>query len=107
MREKGVKMEFDELKKRIEKELKLNKPDFAKDSKTSINIGELSLGPTQTLLFSLSNFRDKNYMDIRTWFQDQSGEWKHTKKGIHFSIDKFQDFEKLIKTLSDIAQICS
>jgi len=100
-------MEFDELKKRIEKELKLNKPDFAKDSKTSINIGELSLGPTQTLLFSLSNFRDKNYMDIRTWFQDQSGEWKPTKKGIHFSIDKFQDFEKLIKTLSDIAQICS
>ena len=98
-------MDFQELKKQVEKEVELKKPEFVKDTNTSINIGELDLGSTQKLLFSISSFRDKNYIDIRTWFQDQSGEWKPTKKGVHFNIDKFEDFENMVKIFTTIAAI--
>lgn len=95
-------MEFIDLKKKIEAELNLEKPDFLKDTNDLVNIGQIELTATQKLIFSISNFRGKKYIDIRTWFQDQAGDWKPTKKGIHFSIDKFQDFEKYSKIFSDI-----
>jgi len=98
-------MKFEELKEKIKDELNLQKPDFLKDSETTVNIGQIDLGPTQQLIFSISTFRDKNYFDIRTWFQDQSGEWKPTKKGIHFTFEKFKDFEKHLKTFSDISSM--
>ena len=100
-------MEFDDLKKKVEKELDLKKPDFINDAANNLNIGYLDLSSTQKLLFSISNFRGKKYIDIRTWFQDQSGEWKPTKKGIHFDFEKFQNFETLIKLLSNITSLDS
>jgi hypothetical protein len=103
----GENMDFQELKKRVEKDIELKKPEFVKDTSTSINIGELDLGPTQKLLFSISSFRDKNYIDIRTWFQDQSGEWKPTKKGVHFNIDKFEDFKKMVEIYTAISDLDS
>jgi hypothetical protein len=98
-------MEFIDLKKKIETELNLEKPDFLKDTNDLVNIGQIELTATQKLIFSISNFRGKKYIDIRTWFQDQAGDWKPTKKGIHFSIDKFQDFEKYSKIFSDIVSM--
>ena len=77
-------MEFEDLKKKIKDELKFQKPDFSSDTASNLNIGSIDLSSTQKLLFSISNFRGKKYIDIRTWFQDQAGEWKPTKKGIHF-----------------------
>lgn len=98
-------MEFAALKKKITTDLKLEQPEFVKDTEELINIGYLDLTPTQKLIFSISNFRGRKYIDIRTWFQDQGGDWKPTKKGIHFSTDKFQDFEKLSKIFSDIVSL--
>lgn len=100
-------MEFTELKKKIKSELKLEKPDFVADTEDLFNLGFIELTATQKLIFSISNFRGKKYIDIRTWFQDQSGDWKPTKKGIHFSTDKFHDFEKLSKLFSDIVALDS
>jgi hypothetical protein len=100
-------MEFGALKKKIETELKLEKPDFVKDTDDLINIGHLELTATQKLIFSISNFKGRKYIDIRTWFQDQAGDWKPTKKGIHFSTDKFQYFEKLSNIFSEIVKLDS
>ncbi|MCK4836227.1 MAG: transcriptional coactivator p15/PC4 family protein [Candidatus Aminicenantes bacterium] len=101
-------MEFVELKKKIETDFKLpEKPDFVKDTDDLVNLGYIELNPTQKLVFSISNFRGKKYIDIRTWFQDQSGAWKPTKKGIHLSTDKFQEYEKLSKIFSDIVDMDS
>ncbi len=98
-------MEFSELKKKIETDLQLEKPDFVNDTEDLVNLGYIELTATQKLIFSISNFRGRKYIDIRTWFQDQSGAWKPTKKGIHFSTDKFHDFEKLSKYFSDIVAL--
>jgi hypothetical protein len=100
-------MEFTELKKKIETELKLDKPDFVDDTEDLINLGYIELTATQRLIFSISNFRGRKYIDIRTWFQEQSGAWKPTKKGVHFSTDKFQDFEKISKLFSEIVALDS
>jgi len=95
-------MEFAELKERIAAELNLEKPEFVKDSETSIGIGFIDLSSTQKLIFSLSQFRNRDYLDIRTWFQDQSGEWKPTKKGIHMNLEKFDDFRGILDNLAKI-----
>ena len=98
-------MEFEDLKKKIKDELKFQKPDFSSDTASNLNIGSIDLSSTQKLLFSISNFRGKKYIDIRTWFQDQAGEWKPTKKGIHFDFEKFQNFESMVKILEKITSI--
>lgn len=101
-------MEFTELKKKIETDFNLSeKPDFVKDTDELINLGYIELNPTQKLVFSLSHFRGKKYIDIRTWFQDQSGAWKPTKKGIHLGTDKFKEFETLSNIFSDIIELDS
>lgn len=100
-------MEFEELKKRVEKDFKLEKPDFMTETATNLNIGAVDLSATQKLIFSISNFRGNNYLDIRTWFQDQSGEWKPTKKGIHLNFTKYEDFKQIINTVSDIISLAN
>lgn len=95
-------MEFEELKQKISSELTIEKPDFVKDTDTNINIGFIDLTATQKLIFSLSNFRNKQYIDIRTWFQDQSGEWKPTKKGVHFNLDLFENFQAILNSLNQL-----
>ena len=95
-------MEFEELKQKISSELSIEKPDFVKDTDTNINIGFIDLTATQKLIFSLSNFRNKQYIDIRTWFQDQSGEWKPTKKGVHFNVDLFENFQTILNSLNQL-----
>jgi hypothetical protein len=95
-------MEFADLKEKILKEIELDQPQFATDTGDSLSVGHLELGATQKLVFSISSYRGRKYMDIRTWFQDQAGDWKPTKKGIHFSFDKFEDFEKMLKIYAQI-----
>ncbi|MBN1197183.1 MAG: transcriptional coactivator p15/PC4 family protein [Candidatus Aminicenantes bacterium] len=76
------------------------KPDFVQNTDTNINIGFLDLSATQKLIFSVSQFRNRDYLDIRTWFQDQSGEWKPTKKGIHLNLELFNDFQGILEGLA-------
>ena len=100
-------MEFADLKKKIESEVTLDKPTFVQDTETSLNTGHIELNPTQQLVFSISSFKGKNYIDIRNWFQDQTGEWKPTKKGIHLSVEKFAEFKNLSQVFSQILSLDS
>jgi hypothetical protein len=97
-------MDFEELKKKAKEIKEIKKPEFTKDTDLAVNIGEVELGPTQKLLFSLSHFKGKNYVDIRTWFQDDTGAWKPTKKGVHLNVDKFDEFESLIQVFGKIVK---
>jgi hypothetical protein len=101
-------MDFKELTATLQKKLKLEKPEFIEDTDTSYSLGFLELSPTQSLIFAVQDYRGKQYFDIRTWYQEQSGEWKPTKKGIHFGFEKFNDFIALIeifKTVHATAQV--
>ena len=89
-------MDFAELKKKLRNDIELNEPDFIKETDEVLNLGYVDTSATQKIVISISTYRTKKYFDIRTWFQAESGEWSPTKKGIRFSFDKFEEFEKAV-----------
>ncbi len=95
-------MEIDKLKESIVKELDLEQTAI---DGTTVNIGEVELGNTQKLVFSTSFFRKKKYFDIRTWYLDETGEWKPTKKGVHFSFEQAEEFNKLCQSFAKIKEL--
>ena len=39
----------------------------------------------------LSRFRDREYLDIRNFYETEDGEWKPTRKGIAVPVDLYDD----------------
>jgi len=39
----------------------------------------------------LSKFRDRDYLDIRNFYEADNGEWKPTRKGIAVPVDLYDD----------------
>ena len=50
--------------------------------------------------FSIGEYKDKLYFDIRLFFKGREDEWRPTKKGLTFSTGHFGEFEKGIEALS-------
>ncbi len=98
-------MDFPELKKKAKEELEIQEPEVVKDNPDALATGQIDVNPTQKMIFSLSQFRNKKYFDIRHWLQAESGEWTPTKKGIHLSLDKFGEFETAVRTLAAIVAL--
>ena len=62
-------------------------------------IGEMEKGWNEKLIFSVSEFKGKQYANIRIYYEDDEGEWKPTKKGITISPDTFIEFKENIEAL--------
>jgi len=54
-------------------------------------LGEIERNPTEVLRVSLENFKGRDYIDLRIYYQDDNGEWKPTKKGVTVAPDKLDD----------------
>jgi len=39
----------------------------------------------------LSRFRDRDYLDIRNFYETEDGEWKPTRKGIAIPVDLYDE----------------
>jgi hypothetical protein len=65
-----------------------------------MQIGELAKGKDK-IIITLKEFKGKQYIDIRTYFENQEGEWIPTKKGISLTPDNVDD---LIKFLNEAKQ---
>ncbi len=39
----------------------------------------------------ISRFKDRDYLDIRNFYEDESGEWKPTRKGIAVPVEFYDD----------------
>jgi len=98
-------MEFVDLKKAAKKQIDLQEPDFMKENDDSLNIGYLDLNATQKLIFSLSTFKGKKYFDIRTWIQSETGDWTPTKKGVHLTFEKYEEFASLCKIFGQVIEL--
>lgn len=98
-------MEFIDLKKRAKGEIAFSEPGFIKDSDDQLNVGSLELNPTQKVIFSVSAFKGRKYIDIRHWIQAESGGWTPTKKGVHLSFDKFGEFGKAVDIFAKIIEL--
>ena len=46
----------------------------------------------------LSTFRDRDYLDIRNFYEAEDGEWKPTRKGIAVPVDLY---DELIEGLTE------
>ena len=62
-------------------------------------VGEMEKGWNEKILFSVSEFKGKNYADIRVYYEDDEGEWKPTKKGVTVTLDAFEEFKGLVLDL--------
>ncbi len=39
----------------------------------------------------ISRFKDRDYLDIRNYYEDDAGEWKPTRKGIAVPVEVYDD----------------
>lgn len=66
-------------------------------------VHEFEKNSTESIRFSLSEFKGRELVNIRVYYTDEDGELKPTKKGISISTEIFEDFlegiEKLKKEL--------
>ena len=44
----------------------------------------------------LSRFKDRDYLDIRNFYETEDGEWKPTRKGIAVPVDLYDDLMKAL-----------
>ena len=39
----------------------------------------------------ISRFKDRDYLDIRNFYEDDAGEWKPTRKGVSVPVEFYDD----------------
>ena len=61
-------------------------------------IGEIQKNATERIRVSVSEYKGYTYLDLRIFFENDSGEWMPTKKGVTISKD---NIESLISLLSE------
>ncbi len=54
-------------------------------------IGEIERNPTERLRISTENFKGRDYIDVRIYYEADDGEWKPTKKGVTIAPDKVEE----------------
>ena len=66
--------------------------------------GEMEKGWNEKIVFGVSEFRGKNYANIRIYYEDDEGEWKPTKKGISVNLEDFIEFKQRVEELDGFLQ---
>ncbi|MGH9339281.1 MAG: transcriptional coactivator p15/PC4 family protein [Acidobacteriota bacterium] len=64
-------------------------------------VTEMEKSYNEKILFSLSEFKEKKYADIRVYYEDDEGEWKPTKKGVTITLDRFAEFKEHLAKLEE------
>jgi hypothetical protein len=54
-------------------------------------IGVIDKGLGSRVHVRLSRFRDKDYLDIRNFYEGEAGEWLPTRKGIAVPVELYAD----------------
>jgi len=83
----------------------MNKNTQPEDSLTQkeINVYELELSQFNKIIFSITEFRGKRYINIRTWIRVHPAqqEWGRTQKGIFVEVSKIKGIQEGISRLAD------
>ena len=61
-----------------------------------MEVGEISKGKDK-IIIALKEFKGKEYVDIRTHFESNEGDWIPTKKGITLSPDSLDEMIEILK----------
>lgn len=61
---------------------------------------EIKKSETEVIRVEKSEFKGKEYVQVRTWYLDQkTDEWKPTQKGISVPIEKYEALREAINSL--------
>ena len=53
----------------------------------------------------ISRFKDRDYLDIRNYYEDDAGEWKPTRKGIAVPVEFYDELmESLVAAKDEIGK---
>lgn len=55
-------------------------------------LAQVQRNSQDTFIFKLTEYKGKKYIDIRTYYRDDAGELKPTKKGINIPVVSFPAF---------------
>jgi hypothetical protein len=70
-------------------------------SAEEVIVHEIEKNSTEVIRFYKSQFKGKDLMNIRVFYQDDDGEYKPTKKGISISPEIFEEFCEGVEKLKD------
>ena len=59
-------------------------------------IGEIAKNSIEKIMVSLSEYKGFTFVDIRVHYEDGTGEWKPTKKGVTITPDKIDELVELL-----------
>lgn len=62
-----------------------------------MQIGEIEKGKDK-IIITVKEFKGKQYIDIRTYFENDAGEWIPTKKGISLTPENLNEIMPLLET---------
>jgi hypothetical protein len=62
-----------------------------------MDIGEMQKGKDK-IIVALKEFKGKEYIDIRTYFENDNGDWIPTKKGVTFSPESLDEMIDILKS---------
>ncbi len=68
-------------------------------------IGEIQRNSMERIKVSVETYKDHTFIDLRTYFEDDQGEWRPTKKGITIQLDKIGDVIDLIKKADEVVRV--
>jgi len=71
-----------------------------------IKLYEFELNDFNKVVFAITNFRDKRYVNIRTWSRySPVQEWARTQKGIFVEVSKVKNVQEGINQLAEYLDI--
>ena len=63
-------------------------------------IGTIQKSITEEIRIQERTYKGNAYIDIRTYFVGDTGEWIPTKKGVSITKEKFKDFFEILKQIT-------
>lgn len=60
-------------------------------------IGEIAKSSIEKIMVNLSEYKGYTFIDVRVYFEDDTGEWKPTKKDITVAPDKIDELIELLR----------
>jgi hypothetical protein len=63
-------------------------------------IVEFPKNAVEKVRLALRDYKGKQLIDLRIYYQDDAGEWLPTKKGIALTVDQWPEFREALATLA-------
>lgn len=60
-------------------------------------MGEIQKNSTEKIKVSTESYKGHDFIDVRVYYEDDTGEWRPTKKGIAIASEKVDDLIGLIR----------